>query len=183
MINPERTRADADVAAGAVAYTAYGKATGGRTHDNRLMPQWGDLAERTRAGWVAAAKAVAGAEFLTSIEISVDVLTIRRRVNYVIKEGMVMPLGDDGGYRCCPSCLAVMGDEAPAVPFHVRLPEGPLAGGDELPGRCFAVLCAWCAEQLDPDERAVYAEEYATLVWELSPAQASAIADAHRAAP
>ena len=37
------------------AYEAYGARTGGKTHDGRDMPHWGDLGETIQAAWVAAA--------------------------------------------------------------------------------------------------------------------------------
>lgn len=39
------------------AYEAYGARTGGKTHDGRDMPHWGNLGETIQAAWVAAAVA------------------------------------------------------------------------------------------------------------------------------
>lgn len=41
------------------AYEAYGAATGQLTHDDRPLPAWEDLSDRTRAAWTCAAGAVA----------------------------------------------------------------------------------------------------------------------------
>ncbi|WP_329564682.1 hypothetical protein [Kitasatospora sp. NBC_01266] len=41
-----------------LAYTAYGTATGGLTHDDRPMPAWEHLGEPIQAAWTAAAAAV-----------------------------------------------------------------------------------------------------------------------------
>jgi hypothetical protein len=38
-----------------LAYTAYGKAVGFRTHDDKPMPAFDELSETTRSGWQAAA--------------------------------------------------------------------------------------------------------------------------------
>jgi len=43
---------------GARAYAAYGKATGGLTHDGRVMPAWEDLGEQIQQAWTAAARAI-----------------------------------------------------------------------------------------------------------------------------
>jgi hypothetical protein len=46
-------------AAGLAAYLAYGRATGGKTWDGRIMPAWAELGDGIRAAWLAAAGAVA----------------------------------------------------------------------------------------------------------------------------
>jgi hypothetical protein len=43
--------------AGQRAYEAYCVTVGRKTHDGKDIPQWSDLAERTREGWQAAASA------------------------------------------------------------------------------------------------------------------------------
>lgn len=48
---------DTEKTAGQLAYAAYCRTVGGRTHDGKDIPQWSDLAERTREGWQAAAMA------------------------------------------------------------------------------------------------------------------------------
>lgn len=41
-----------------LAYDAYGKATGGLTHDGRPMPTWDQLGDRIQHAWAAAALAL-----------------------------------------------------------------------------------------------------------------------------
>lgn len=41
-----------------LAFDAYSKAVGGKTFDGRPIPQWEDVGETVRAGWIAAANAV-----------------------------------------------------------------------------------------------------------------------------
>jgi hypothetical protein len=43
---------------GRVAYEAYGRSTGHRTHDDRPMPAWDDLGETVQRAWAASAAAV-----------------------------------------------------------------------------------------------------------------------------
>ncbi|MET8982150.1 hypothetical protein ABZX85_41860 [Streptomyces sp. NPDC004539] len=38
------------------AYTAYGEAVGGLTHDGRILPTWEDLGEQIQTAWMAAAR-------------------------------------------------------------------------------------------------------------------------------
>lgn len=42
------------------AYEAYGRVTGGKTHDGRDMPHWSDLGDTIQAAWIAAATANIG---------------------------------------------------------------------------------------------------------------------------
>lgn len=42
-----------------LAFDAYSKAVGGKTFDGWPLPQWEDVGETVRAGWIAAANKVA----------------------------------------------------------------------------------------------------------------------------
>lgn len=46
------------VSDGELAYQAYADAVGGKTHDGRDMPAWGDLGDRIRSGWDSAAEVI-----------------------------------------------------------------------------------------------------------------------------
>jgi hypothetical protein len=47
-----------DLTRGKVAFQAYSKAVGRKTHDGKPIPEWEDLSETVRNGWEAAANAV-----------------------------------------------------------------------------------------------------------------------------
>jgi hypothetical protein len=55
---PEVELAELEASAAAVAYVAYGHATGGKTVRGEPMPAWGDLPEPIRGAWRAAALAI-----------------------------------------------------------------------------------------------------------------------------
>lgn len=42
-----------------VAFTAYGRATGGKTHDGKPIPAWEDLGPTVQTAWEVAAEAIA----------------------------------------------------------------------------------------------------------------------------
>lgn len=44
--------------AGRLAFEAYSVSVGGKTHDDKPIPAWGDLTESVRTAWGAAASAV-----------------------------------------------------------------------------------------------------------------------------
>ena len=50
---------------GRAAYIAYGKTTGGFTHDGRTMPDWDELGDTIQAAWGSAGRAALAAAALT----------------------------------------------------------------------------------------------------------------------
>lgn len=59
--HPDDNKPSTGVRASDVAragYEGYGEWTGWKTFDDRDMPRWDDLSERTRLAWVAAAGAI-----------------------------------------------------------------------------------------------------------------------------
>ncbi len=43
---------------GQIAFTAYGRTVGFKTHDDQDIPAWADLSDTVRAGWIASAQAI-----------------------------------------------------------------------------------------------------------------------------
>ncbi len=43
---------------GQIAFEAYSKQVGGKTYDNKPIPQWENLSPEVQRGWEAAAQAV-----------------------------------------------------------------------------------------------------------------------------